>query len=231
MIFAKKLQIVLQNDKNLDTIKFDKQIASRDKVLATPHPLAVGDGLSYANGHRPHLHVHYIAKFTGNQVDWRAARGVFALQRRKGIGIIFLYACAVFVLSQNKGGLLILKTAKLVIGIISIVLFIIIMFQSCATGMVNVIESNDDVSGSAGMLLAFSMLIAGIIGVAARKSKGAGITAGVFYIVASLIGFANLGTFGDLVVWSVVSFVFGIVFILGSRKMENKKEVPTASGQ
>jgi hypothetical protein len=118
-----------------------------------------------------------------------------------------------------------MKTAKLVIGIISIVLFIIILFQSCATGVVNAIEGNDDVSGSAGLLLAFAMLIAGIIGIAARKSKGGGITAGIFYVVAALIGFANLGTFADLVVWSVVSLAFGIVFIIGSVKMKKDGQI------
>ena len=122
-----------------------------------------------------------------------------------------------------------MKTAKLIIGIISIVLFIIIMFQSCATGVVNVLESNDDLSGSAGMLLAFAMLIAGIIGVVARKSRGGSITAGVFYVVAALIGFANLGTFGDLVIWSVVSLAFGIVFIIGSLKKTESKVVSVDS--
>ena len=121
-----------------------------------------------------------------------------------------------------------MKTAKLIIGIISIALFIIILFQSCATGVVNAIESNDDVSGSAGMLLAFAMLIAGIIGVAARNSKGGGITAGVFYVVAALIGFASLGTFGDLVVWSVLSLAFGIVFILGSINIKKKETLLTS---
>ena len=120
-----------------------------------------------------------------------------------------------------------MKTAKLVIGIISIVLFAIIMFQSCAVGMVNAIESNsDDASGGAGVFLAFAMLIAGIIGVATRKSRGGGITAGVFYIIAALMGFINLGTFGDLVVWSVLSLIFGIVFLAGSLK---KKEAVTVS--
>jgi len=104
------------------------------------------------------------------------------------------------------------------------------MFQSCATGVVNALEGSDDVSGSAGVLLAFSMLIAGIIAVAARKSKGGGITAGVFYVVASLIGFANLGTFGDLVIWSVVSLAFGIVFIIGSVRLKNAKKESADSG-
>ena len=120
-----------------------------------------------------------------------------------------------------------MKTAKLVIGIISILLFFIIMLQSCATGVVNAIESNDDSSGSAGAMLAFSMLIAGVVGISTRKSKGGGITAGVFYVFASLIGFANLGTFSDLIFWSVLSLAFGIVFIAGSVKMKGIEKTTT----
>ena len=120
-----------------------------------------------------------------------------------------------------------MKTAKLVIGIISIVLFVVIMFQSCATGVVNVISNEtSDTSGGAGVLLALAMLIAGIIGIAARSSKGGGITAGVFYIVAALVGFANLGTFGDLAVWSVLALIFGAVFVLGS--LFSKKQPATS---
>ena len=123
-----------------------------------------------------------------------------------------------------------MKTAKLVIGIISIVLFMIIMFQSCATGVVNALESNnEDVSGSAGLLLAISMLIGGIIGIAARKSKGGSITAGAFYILGSIIGFANLGTFGDLIVWSVLALLFGLLFIVGTLLFKEKVAVVTAS--
>jgi len=119
-----------------------------------------------------------------------------------------------------------MKTAKLIIGIISIILFIIIIFQSCAAGIVTAIDGiEDDVSGSAGMLLAFAMLIAGIVGLATRKSKGGGITAGAFYVVAAIIGFTNLGVFGDLIVWSIISLIFGIVFIVGSVTMKSEKKV------
>ncbi len=119
-----------------------------------------------------------------------------------------------------------MKTTKLVLGIISMVLFIFITFQSCATGLGNALEGNEtDTSGSAGLFLAIFILIAGIVGVATRKSKGGGITAGVFYIVASIIGFANLGTFGDLVIWSVMSLIFGIVYILGSVLIKKPKEL------
>jgi len=96
-----------------------------------------------------------------------------------------------------------------------------ILFQSCAVGIVNGLESNtDDTSGGAGVLLAFAMLIAGIIGITTRNSKGGGITAGVAYVLSAIIGFAALGTYGDLVVWSVVGLAFGIVFLIGSFTMK-----------
>ena len=73
-----------------------------------------------------------------------------------------------------------MKTAKLVIGIISMVLFVLVAFQSCAAGLGNALADNGEVSGTSGMLLAFCMLIADIVGVATRKSKGGGIVAGVY---------------------------------------------------
>ncbi|MDR2599752.1 MAG: TMEM14 family protein [Oscillospiraceae bacterium] len=110
-----------------------------------------------------------------------------------------------------------IRIAKLVCGVISLAIIPIILLQSCATGFVNIIESNlDDVSGSAGLFLALTLLVGGIVGIAARKSKGGGITSGLFYFVGAFVGFLNLGTYVDLVVWSVLAFAFSILFILGS---------------
>ena len=107
-----------------------------------------------------------------------------------------------------------MKTTRMVLGIISMVLFVIIAFQSCAAGIGNALSDNGEVSGTAGMILAIFMLTAGIIGVAAKKSKGGSITAGCFYIVGSIIGFSNAGTYADLNIWAVLSLIFGIVFII-----------------
>lgn len=113
-----------------------------------------------------------------------------------------------------------LKTAKLVIGIISIVLFIIIAFQSCAVGVSNALLDNGESSGSSGILVAFLMLISGIVGVSTRNSKGGGITAGVFYAFAGLIGLSNFGSYADLEIWSYLCLIFAAVFIIGSLRMK-----------
>lgn len=115
-----------------------------------------------------------------------------------------------------------MKTTKLVIGIISMVLFVLVSFQSCAVGLGNAMADTGEVSGTSGMLLALCMLIAGIVGVSTRKSKGGGITAGAFYLLAGLLGISNYGSFSDLAIWAVLCFIFGIIFILGSLKMKGK---------
>lgn len=120
----------------------------------------------------------------------------------------------------------IVKKAKLVIGIISVVLFIMIMFQSCAAGAVNALSGDTaDTSGGAGALMGFVMLVSGIIGIAARNTRGGTITAAILYFVGALTGFANLGTYGDLVVWSVVSAAFGVVFLISGIKMPKKQKL------
>ncbi|KMY44285.1 membrane protein [Bacillus sp. FJAT-27916] len=109
-----------------------------------------------------------------------------------------------------------MKTAKLIVGIISIILFIIITLQSCVAGIGNSLEGNGEVSGSAGLLLAFCMLIAGIVGISTRKSKGGGITAGIFYAIGGIIAIANVGTYADLKIWAIISFIFAVIFLIGS---------------
>ena len=67
-----------------------------------------------------------------------------------------------------------MKTWKLVSGILSCILFVVVAFQSCAAGMVNAIEDNGEVSGSAGIIVAILMLTGGIVSIATRKSKKKG---------------------------------------------------------
>ena len=115
-------------------------------------------------------------------------------------------------------------TAKLVLGIISMVLFILVSFQSCAAGLGNALSDNGEVSGSFGFLVALNLLISGIIAVAARKSvkKAPMIIAAVLlwlnYFFAKMFG----GTYSDLVVWGFLSFAFGVVYLFSA--MRTKKE-------
>lgn len=120
-----------------------------------------------------------------------------------------------------------MKTARLVIGIISMVLFALVSFQSCAAGLGNALAENGESSGSAGVLIAFCFLVAGIVGVATRnKGKGGPITAGVIYALGGLIGLSTDSTlYADLKVWAVLSLIFAVVFIVGAIRQKSNENV------
>lgn len=109
-------------------------------------------------------------------------------------------------------------TAKLILGIISMVLFILVAFQSCAAGLGNALSNNGEASGSFGFLVALNLFITGIIAVAARKSvkKLPWIIAAVLlwlnYFYAKIFG----GSYSDLVVWGFLSFALGVFYLFSA---------------
>ncbi len=109
-------------------------------------------------------------------------------------------------------------TAKLILGIISMVLFVLVAFQSCAAGVGNALSNNGEASGSFGFLVALNFLFTGIIAVAGRKSvkKLPWIIAAVLlwlnYFYAKVFG----GSYSDLVIWGFLSFVLGAFYLFSA---------------
>ena len=122
-----------------------------------------------------------------------------------------------------------MKTWKLVAGILSLVLFVLVAFQSCAAGMANALAENGEVSGSAGLIVAIMMLTGGIVSIATRKSpgKGGNIALIVLFGIAALIGFSYYGSFPDLAVWSgwcLINAVIAVIAIITNKKKSGKEE-------
>lgn len=117
-----------------------------------------------------------------------------------------------------------MKTWKLVSGILSIVLFIVVSFQSCAAGIGNALSENGESSGSGGILVAVLMLSGGIVSVATKKSKGKGgnIALIVLFGLAALIGFGLAGSFTDLNIWAFWCLINAILAVVAMIK--NKKD-------
>lgn len=107
-----------------------------------------------------------------------------------------------------------MKTMKLIVGIISIVLAAFILFQSFFAGIGDALAEEGGTSGASGILVSILMLISGIVAIAARKSRGAGLATAIFYIVAGIIAVTASGSFADLVVWGVLCFIFAALFLL-----------------
>lgn len=119
----------------------------------------------------------------------------------------------------NKSGSVPLATWKLVSGILSMVLFILVSFQSCAAGLGNAIADNGEVSGSAGIIVAIMLLTGGIVSVATRKSgKGGDVALIVLYGIGAFIGFILAGNYSDLRIWAFWCLVCVVLAIVSMTK-------------
>lgn len=118
---------------------------------------------------------------------------------------------------RDKGPL---STARLVIGIISMVLSAFILFQSCAVGLANSLGDTGDVSGSIGFMVAVCFLTAGIVGVVTRNSskKTGAIVSCVFYFLGAFMTIGTGKVYGDLPIWGIVSAAFAVVFLISAIK-------------
>jgi hypothetical protein len=112
------------------------------------------------------------------------------------------------------------ETPRLVIGIITIVLFFLLQFQSCVAGVGESLQSiffdEAGTSGLTGYLVSFFFLIAGIVSIACRKSKGGAIAAGIIYAICGISTInKDFSYFQDLAFYCFISFAFAVVMIIG----------------
>lgn len=122
---------------------------------------------------------------------------------------------------------MIMKTWKLVSGIISIVLSLFVIFQSSIAGIYNSLSENNEVNGTAGMMVALLMIAGGIISIVVRKNggKSGNIALIVIYLLAALIGFTNAGSYTDLNIWSgwcLICDALAIIAIITNHDSKNE---------
>ncbi len=124
-----------------------------------------------------------------------------------------------------------MKIWKLVSGILCIVFCAMVGFQSCATGLANALEENaTDTSAAGGVLLGILMLAGGIVSIATRNGgKGGSIATLVLFLLAALMGFANRGTYADLVIWAawcLICAIMALIELLTTKKNRNYNYPP-----
>ena len=108
-----------------------------------------------------------------------------------------------------------MKTAKLIIGIISIVLSVVVFFQSSIVGLGEAVFAPEgESSGGFGIVVAILVLIGGIVSISARKSNGGAVFCLIDYFLAGLIGVSFSANFPDLKIWGGLSLIFGGIFLL-----------------
>ena len=109
---------------------------------------------------------------------------------------------------------------KVVSGILSIVIFVFMMFQTFALNIFNALTKSDDKSGSVGLLVAFIILTTGITSIVGRKSKGANIAIVLLAGFGAFLGFHNIGIYADLVIWTWWLFIMGILALFAYIRYE-----------
>ena len=120
----------------------------------------------------------------------------------------------------KKGDFIIMKTWKLVSGIISIVLSVFVVFQSMIAGLANALEESGQVSGSAGLVVSICMLCGGIVSIVSRKnnSKGTNIALLILFSLATLTGFVLAENYSDLYIWSAWCLINAVLAFISLRK-------------
>lgn len=119
-----------------------------------------------------------------------------------------------------------MKTWKLVSGILSIIMFVFVTFQSCAAGISNSIEDNGEVGGSAGIIVAIMLLAGGIVSIATRNSKGKGgnIAVIVLFGLGAIMGFTMAGSYTDLIIWAAWCAICAVLALISIIKKPKQIE-------
>lgn len=119
-----------------------------------------------------------------------------------------------------------MKTARLVFGILTLILCVVVLFQSCAVGIHNSIENNGDRGGAAGFFVFVFMVVSGVLSITAKSKRGGFTTAG-FYFLAGCIAILNNKVFKDLSVWGMLNLCFAlIIFIMAAFQREKGEDFP-----
>ncbi|QMU07342.1 hypothetical protein [Levilactobacillus suantsaii] len=117
-----------------------------------------------------------------------------------------------------------MKTTKLVMGILMILLSVFILVQSSIVGIGDALAAGNHSSGSAGLMVAVFYLASGIVYLATRKSVrlSGDIATCIMLILAWIIGLADVGFYADLIVWSWLALIIGVGFLLWHLRVNQK---------
>ena len=140
----------------------------------------------------------------GAPVQNRAAAGTGNMQRNEMQKVVYVKHVGFW------------STGRLVLGIISILIFLFMTFQSCVVGTLNVLAETNDTGGTQGIMTGLCYLIAGIVGVASRNSlsKGGPMAAAIIYWLGAVCTIGGSAVYGDLAVWGVFAAILGFIFML-----------------
>ena len=106
-----------------------------------------------------------------------------------------------------------MKTAKIVMGIISIVLSVQIYFTAKSLRVLEIMENTLDLGGTTGYWVAVLMFLLGIVTIVARSSRGGSAFCMFGYMLTGYLGITYNGIYEDLVFWGALCLFFAVLFL------------------
>ena len=111
-----------------------------------------------------------------------------------------------------------MKTVKIIIGILSILIAAVAALQTYALSVITNV-AGDLIGGlgtMTGTVTAAIFLIGGLLGIITCDNKISGIITGIIFLGGAVVGFYKMSEYGDLIIWAIAAAVFFVVFLLGS---------------
>lgn len=110
------------------------------------------------------------------------------------------------------------QTARFVISILTLVLSLLILLQSCAVGVANAIDESSDLGGTVGLVLCICWWVAAILNLSKNKEIGAVKTSMWFYIVGGCLAlFMGGSIFEDLMIYGIASLGFAVLCYISTK--------------
>lgn len=96
-----------------------------------------------------------------------------------------------------------MRVFKIMSGILSIIISLVVIYQSFFAGLLEIVTSSGQPSGVAGLIVAVMLLAGGILSIASSGgSMGADIALISLYGIGALLGFTMAGDYTDLMIWA-----------------------------
>lgn len=111
-----------------------------------------------------------------------------------------------------------MKTWRLVSGILSIVITVVVFFQS---NIAAIVGGSGNTEGGAGLFFAMLLLAAGITSIATHKNitTGSKIALFILFGIGALIAITSANIFKDLIVWGSWSALCAVLALFGRKNV------------
>ena len=113
-----------------------------------------------------------------------------------------------------------MKDIRLIIGIVTVILFVFVAFQSC--GAYATVKSSNGIGNiGIGIIISFVALIAALICINTRDAYSGAFISAVFYALAGFLGLFNFTNHKIVFVYGFMFIMFSIFSVLIGIKQKN----------